>query len=170
MTQLAAFTAPEQQLLANAPLAAATAVAIADAGGGNREANTMLTAWRDARAHVGGTELLEAIIVGLDPDKRSEQELISTDDTPAAPLTAEAIREEAVALCRQAVQLLEAKATPDEVDAYKRFVLHIVTEVAQAASSGSVFGMGGVSVSLDEQVALRAIRVALDYTPPELTL
>lgn len=166
MTQLAAFTAQEQSLLGNAPLAAAAAVAIADEGGGAREANALLAAWREAHTHVQGHELVDAIIAELDPMSRPTQELAGTD----APPTAELMRAEAVTLCRQAVQLLEEKATPDEADAYKRFVLHIATQVAQAATSNSVFGFGGVPVSIEEQVALRAIRVALAYTPPDLSL
>lgn len=169
MTKLTAFTAQEQSLLGNAPLAAAAAVAVSEEGSGSREASALLQAWRDASSHVSNSELVAGIVVALDPETRAQNEVESTDQATTPP-TPDMLQAEAVTLCRQAVEVLEAKATPDEVDAYKRFVLYIVTQVAQAATNGGIFGFGGVSVSLEEQTALRAIRIALDYTPPELSL
>jgi hypothetical protein len=170
MTQLTLFTTQEQYLLGNTPLAAATAVAMADAGGAKREVSALLEAWRTARNHISGSELVDALIVAFDPETRAEHEVVSSEQVETPPPGAELMQDEAVGLCRQAVQVLEAKATPDEVMAYKRFVLYIATQVAHAATSGGVFGFGGVPVSIEEQVALRAIRVALDYIPPELSL
>lgn len=169
MTTLTVFTPQEQSLLGNAPLAAAAAVAVSDEGSGRQEASALLQAWRDASSHVPNSELVAGIVVALDPETRAQNEVESADQatTPSSP---DMLQTEAVALCRQAVQVLEAKATPDEVDAYKRFVLYLVTHVAQASTNGGIFGFGGVSVSLEEQATLRAIRIALDYTPPELSL
>jgi hypothetical protein len=170
MTKLTVFTPQERALLGNAPLAAATAVAMSDAGGGKQEASALLQAWRTADSHIPGSELVAAIIVELDPETRAEQEMVSSERADVATPSADMMQAEAVELCHQAVQVLEAKATPEEVMAYKRFVLYVVMQVAQAAANGGVFWFGGVSVSLEEQAALRAIRVALDYTPPELSL
>ena len=57
-----------------------------------------------------------------------------------------------------AVELLEQKATADEVDTYKRFVLDLAARVANAHREH------GVSISEAEQAALDAITATL--TPP----
>jgi hypothetical protein len=164
------FTPPEWALLADAPLAAATAVALAEPGGAQREADAILTAWRAAGALFSEHELIQTLIYDLDPEKRENRDSARTSQPTQDAPTPDSIQDEAVDLCARAVQLLEQKTEPETVDAYQRFVLHIATQVAGAARSGGLFGVGGVSVTVNEQAVLRAIRFALGYMPPELTL
>ncbi len=62
---------------------------------------------------------------------------------------------------RDAVATLEGRATPDEIDAYRGFVLGIAERVAHAHKTGGFLGFGGHEVSENEQVALDEIREAL---------
>ena len=59
------------------------------------------------------------------------------------------------------IQLLEQKATPEELDDYKRFVLNVADKVANAHREN------GDSVSPDERVAIEAIAASLSTTAPE---
>ncbi|GAB4190822.1 MAG: hypothetical protein OHK0022_03970 [Roseiflexaceae bacterium] len=158
------FTPEEWVLLGDAPLAAATAVALAEEGGGRREAVALLDAWRDAEDLFVEYPLLRAIIHDLDPEARATAEPPEAAP-PANP--EDDILGEALDLCRAAVSLLAQKARPVDVQAYQRFVLHLADAVAHADNNG---GLPGLGVSPDERRTLRAIRLALDYTPPELTL
>ncbi len=164
MITQADFTPEEWALLGDAPLAAATAVALAEEGGASREMAALLDAWRAAADLFAEHPLLLAIIRDLHPEARANAE--PPDAAPPADPEAD-ILGEAQKLCRAAIALLAQKAGTADVLAYQRFVLHVADAVAQADSEG---GLPGLGVSPDERRALRAIRVALDYTPPELTL
>ena len=61
---------------------------------------------------------------------------------------------------RDAVELLERKATPEELDDYKRFVLNVADKVANAHREG------GETVSADERAAIDAIAANLGTTAP----
>jgi hypothetical protein len=56
---------------------------------------------------------------------------------------------------RDAVELLERKATPDEVEGYRRFVLTLADKVANAHREG------GAGVSEAERAAINEISTAL---------
>ena len=55
---------------------------------------------------------------------------------------------------RDAVQLVEQKATPEEAKDYRQFVLRLADVVAHAHKEGGVLGIGGKEVSPEEQAAL----------------
>jgi hypothetical protein len=152
------------ELLRDAPLAAAAAVALADPGGARRETDALFRAWREGADLFPNSAVVQRIVQTFDPEQPADEA-----DTPLPP-TPEAVLDEALDLCRRAVALLAQTVPPPEADAYKDFVLHIARAVAEADQSGAVLGLGGVAVTLEERGALRAIRVALDYTPPELRL
>ena len=62
---------------------------------------------------------------------------------------------------RDAVELLERKATPEELDDYKRFVLNVADKIANAHREG------GETVSADERAAIDAIAANLGTTAPQ---
>lgn len=61
---------------------------------------------------------------------------------------------------RAAVAVLSAKA-PEELEAYRRFVVHLGEVAAKATRSGGVFGLGGQRVSYAEASTLARIRQAV---------
>lgn len=169
MSTRADFSAEEWLLLGDAPLAAAAAVALADPGGGEQETAALLDAWRAAEGEFAGYPLLVELIRDLDPQEREERETARGGRPPRRPRAA-SILDEAQELCRQAVGLLSGRAAHDELAAYQQFVVGVTEAVAHAGHSGGLLGLGAATVTLEEHRALRAIRVALDYTPPEMQL
>ena len=68
MTAERDFTQEEWTLLGNASLAAAAAVALAEPRGGNRAADAIVGAWREAEEIFAGSNLLRALLVDFDPE------------------------------------------------------------------------------------------------------
>ena len=67
----------------------------------------------------------------------------------------EELKEHGLEHLRDAVELLERKATPEELDDYKRFVLNVADKVANAHREGAE------SASTDERAAIEAIAANL---------
>src|SRR5918998_393182 len=55
---------------------------------------------------------------------------------------------------QDAVRTVEQKATPEEAEEYRSFILRVADVVAHAAKEGGVLGIGGKEVSEQEQAAL----------------
>jgi hypothetical protein len=113
MSGKADFTPEEWELVLEGPTSAGMAVAAADRGGAIRESFSMAKAYSDARQQHGETELLDEVV-------EAKPKVDRTRHHSAAELKEHALRE-----LRDAVELLERKATPEEVDEYKRFVLTV---------------------------------------------
>lgn len=152
------YSAAEWRLLADAPLAAAAAVALADVGGGEREAAAMITGWRAAAVQFADVELIRDLTATMDPEARAERE--HSDDAPQHD--PEAIRDEAVDLCMRAYDILAERTTSEEQTAYAAFVLQIAEQVANASSEGSIFSFGE-RISRAERSAIREIAAALRW-------
>jgi hypothetical protein len=137
MTTKTEFNADEWERVARAPALAGLMVMLADRGGTIRESVALGRAYAEARRD-GGGELLEQLVSAapqLDP-----QSVGSPEQLP------EQIRE--------AVGIVEQKATPEEADEYRRFVLRLADVVAHAHREGGVLGIGGKEVSQEEQAVL----------------
>ena len=150
MTQKADFNAEEWSLVLEGPPTAGLIVISAQRGGTIRESIALGKAYAEAREAQGNSELLDAIVDDqpeLDP-KRYEG--------------AEGLRTEGIGRIRDAVELLESKATPAEVDEYKRFIVGLAERAAHAHKEGGFLGIGGEEVSEAERQALDEINAALD--------
>lgn len=97
----------------------------------------------------------------------SEEALKQVKDDPSArvEIKPEDIQPEtavstAIAKINDALAILTAKATPDEVREYKEFIYACCDRVANAAGSG-LFGSGTPKVSPQEAGALAKIKAAL---------
>jgi hypothetical protein len=141
MTGKRDFNAEEWEILVRGPALTALRVIVADRGGKIRESLSLGRAYAEARQR-GGSELLEAIVSSapaLDP---------------TATRTPEQLAEQADQALREAIELLERKATPEEVEDYRRFVLGVADTVAHAHKEGGFLGIGGKEVSDEEQAVL----------------
>jgi hypothetical protein len=143
MTGKADFSAEEWELVLEAPPGAGMIVVMASRGGGIRESFSMAKAYTEARQQHGDSELLD--------------ELVSTkpkvDRTHHGSF--EELKAHGLAQLREAVATLEAKATPEEVDDYRRFVLALAERVAAAHKEGDE------QVSDAERAAIGEIASAL---------
>ena len=143
MTSKAAFTEQEWDLIRAAPPAAGMVVITASKGGMMRETFEMAQVYGEARQQHGESELLDEI-VSSKPER---------DHTRHRSM--EELKEHSLQRVREAVALLQDKATPAEVDDYRRFILTLAERVAQRHRED------GVEVSPAEQQAIDEIAAAL---------
>jgi hypothetical protein len=154
VTRKADFNAEEWTTVVNGPVYAGMHVINADRGGTLRETLAMGRVYQDARAHHGENELLDELISSppsIDPE-RIRQAGQNIGDMTAKQL-------------HDAMGILEAKATPAEVDAYKTFVMTVAQTVAAAHKEGGFLGIGGKQISDAENQALDDISAALGSPP-----
>ena len=135
------FNGEEWERVAQAPAYAALMVILADRGGSIRESIAVGKAYAEARRDDGG-ELIEALVSA--PPNLSPSEMGSRDE----------LRTQIPERIAQAVRTVEEKATPEEVEQYRQFILRVADRVARANKEGGVLGIGGEEVSEDEQAAL----------------
>jgi hypothetical protein len=149
MTTKADFDATEWETIVEAPVIAGLIVVTAQRGGSRREALAIGKEYvEEAQQHKG--ELIGEI--AEKPPRLSAKEFSSK----------EALHMEGLQRITQAAELLKAKATPEEVDAYKRFVMTVAQAVAGAHKEGGFLGIGGKEISESEQAALDEIAAIFD--------
>ena len=154
MTRKADFNAEEWSTVVEGPLYAGMRVISADRGGTLRESLALGRAYQSAREGHGQSELLDELVKSppsVDPDRLREA------SGNISAVTTERLGE--------AMRILQAKATPEEVDAYKRFVMTVAQAVASAHKEGGFLGIGGKQISDAENHALDEISAALGSPP-----
>ena len=144
MTGSADFTAEEWDVVREGPTSAGMIVSTAERGGSFREAFAMAKAFTEARKEHGDSALLDEIV-----SHKPEM-----DHTRSH--SAEELKEHGLQRIRDAIALLEQKATPEEVGDYRRFVTSLAQRVAGAKSEG-----GDKPVSDAESAAIAEIAQAL---------
>ena len=143
MTQSTDFTPEEWELITQAPTGAGLVVATASRGGTFRESFSMAKAYAEARQQHGESELLDELV--------SHRPKVDH----ARAHSQEELRAHHVERLREAIAMLEAKATPAEVDEYRGFVNNLIERVAHAHEEH------GHDVSPEEQSALDEVSAAL---------
>jgi len=143
MTGKSDFTEQEWDTVLKGPPAAGLIVAAAAKGGSFKESFAIAKSYGEARQQHGASELLDAI-VSAKPEV--DHHLYHSY---------EEIKQAGLEHVRDAVQVLESKATPDEVNDFRRFVLTLCDHVANAHREH------GVAVSEGEQAAIADISTAL---------
>lgn len=143
MTGSADFTAEEWEDIIEGPTAAGTLVALAHRGGSFRESFSMAKAYTEARKQSGASELLD-VIVSTKP--KVERVRPGSADELAAHVTEK---------LRAAIGLLQQKATPEEIEDYRQFVVGLAQRVAESHKED------GQAVAPEEQAAIDQITAAL---------
>jgi hypothetical protein len=146
MTSKSDFTAEEWKLILEAPPSAGMIVVTAQRGGSFREAIAMAKAYVEARKQHGKSELLDEIVAAK--PERDHTHYRSADE----------LRQHGLQQLRDSVSVLETRATPEEVEEYRRFIVTLSNEVAAAHREH------GQDVSESEQAAIRDITEALNTT------
>jgi hypothetical protein len=150
MTNKADFNAEEWDKVVEGPLLAGLRVVTADKGGRIRESLAMGKVYAEARRQEGENELLEALV--------TSQPALDQERARAAGDVGTAMRQG----LGEALRILAQKATPEEGDAYRRFVMGVAEAAARAHKEGGFIGIGGKEVSEAEQAALDEIGAILD--------
>ena len=143
MTTKADFSEQEWDLIREAPVDAGMVVVTADRGGMTRETFAMAKAYAEARAQHGNSQLLDELVTAR--PERDHTRHHSFDELKA----------HAVQRVRDAVALLEGKASPDEVEDYRRFIGSLMDRVARHHEEH------GTAISEKEQAAIGEITAAL---------
>jgi hypothetical protein len=143
MTTKAAFTPEEWTEILEGPVSAGMIVVTAARGGMFRETLAMSKAYVEARELHGQSELLDEIVAAK--PKADHTRYHSFDE----------LKDNGLQHLRDAVARLEGKATAEEVDDYRRFVLSVANKVAAAHREG------GQAVSPSEADAVEQITAAL---------
>ena len=152
MTSKADFNAEEWATIAEAPLLAGVRVVAAERGGAIRESIAMSKVYAAARQSHGDSTLLDELVAS--PPAIDPQRLQAGGSSDPAAVSSERLR--------TAVGLLSSKATPEDVSAYKEFVLALAQAAAEAHKEGGFIGIGGKPISPKEQAALDELRAVLD--------
>ena len=143
MTSKSDFTDEEWRLVLEAPPSAGMIVVTAQRGGSFRETIAMAKAYVEARQQHGKSQLLDDIVAAK-PER---------DHTHAH--SAEELKQHGLQHLRDSVALLESKASPEEVEEYRRFIVTLSHKVAAAHREH------GQEVSEAEQAAINDITEAL---------
>ncbi|MGB0094399.1 MAG: hypothetical protein WBP81_17945 [Solirubrobacteraceae bacterium] len=143
MTGKADFTQQEWELVLEGPPSAGMIVITAQRGGTIRETLAMAKAYAEARQQHGESQLLDEIAATKPEVDHTRYQSV------------EELKQHGLGHLRDAVALLERKATPEEVEGYRRFVVTLAEKVANAHRED------GASVSEAEQTALDEISTTL---------
>jgi redox-regulated HSP33 family molecular chaperone len=154
MTTKAEFNAEEWSKVASLPFVAGLTVIAADRGGTVRETVALAKAIAEEQRDTDNPELVRELLA----ERPNPQSLLGDREQK---LTKEELTARVDQALGEAVELLEAKATPEEVDAYKQLCLEVAQKVAERTKSGDFLGIGGERVSADEQAAIEHLRATL---------
>lgn len=143
MTTQADFTETEWKTVLEGPPSAGMIVMAAAHGGTFKETFAMSKAYVEAREQHGESELLDAIVSAKPQIDHSRYHSV------------EELRQHGLQHLSDAVAVLEQKATAEELDGYRRFVMALAERVAEAHREH------GVVVSDQEQAAIAEISRSL---------
>jgi len=143
MTGKADFTQDEWELILEGPPSAGMIVVTAQRGGTFRESFAIGRAYVEARQQHGDSELLDEIVAAK--PERDHTRYHSVEE----------LQQGGLQHLRDAVEVLRRKATPEEVEDYRRFVLNLADKVAKAHREG------GQQVSEAERAAIEEISASL---------
>ena len=143
MTGKADFTPQEWEVVLEGPPSAGMIVVTAQRGGTIRETFAIAKAYVEARQQHGESELLDEIVAAKPERDRTRYHSL------------EELKEHGLQHLREAVELLGRKATAEEVEEYRRFVLTLADKVANAHRED------GEKVSDAERAAIDEISASL---------
>ena len=147
MTGKADFTEEEWETVLEGPPSAGIIVSTAQRGGTFRESFSMAKAYTEARKQHGESQLRDEIVAAKPKVDRARERSV------------EELKQHHLGLLREAVALVESKASPEEVDAYRRFMLGLAERVAEAKEEGDE------PVSDAERAAIAEVAAAIGAEP-----
>jgi hypothetical protein len=143
MTGKSDFTQQEWELVLEGPPTAGMIVVTAQRGGTIRETLAIAKAYVEARQQHGESELLDEIAAAKPEVDHTRYHSV------------EELKQHGLQHLSEAVELLERKATANEVEDYRRFVLTLADKVANAHRED------GATVSEAERAAIAEISTSL---------
>jgi hypothetical protein len=157
MTSKASFTDEEWDRVLRAPMVAGMAITIADPGGPIEISKEMMATLRAATVPPSQEELLAAVALDI-------QAMVQQKQNPARnfkPTSAATAGTEILDEIRAVDAIVAEKATPEETQAFRGWLVMAAQAAADAAKEGGFMGFGAVQVSEGEQTMLDQLRSAL---------
>jgi len=154
MTTKADFNAEEWDKIAEGPALAGLIVIQSQRGGTIRETLAMAKVYAAAQKEHTTGDLVGELVQSA-PHLESK-EFSSKED----------LRTRGLGKISEAVALVEAKATAEELADYREFAMTVAQHAAEADKSGGFLGIGGERVTGQEQSALSDVASALGTEPP----
>jgi hypothetical protein len=148
MTAKTDFAEEEWHLVVQGPPAAGMMVITAQRGGTFRETYSIAKSYTEARKNHGESELLDEIVSAKPEIDHKRYH------------SYEELKDRSLQLLRDAVALLDQKATAGEVEAYKHFTVALAQRVANAHREGG----SDQAVSPAERAAVDEIAATLGVT------
>jgi hypothetical protein len=156
MTAKQDFTDEEWTRIRRAPLVAGVAIALADPGGPIELAKETMASLRSATLPPSQEELLASVALDVQALTQHKQNLLGD----FKPKNGQQVLDE----LRGVNELVTAKATSEEAEAFRRWLVAAAQAAADAAKEGGFMGFGGEQVSAGEQQMLDQVRAALGMT------
>jgi hypothetical protein len=153
MTSRKDFTDQEWTRVRRAPLVAGFAISIADPGGPIELTRETMASLRSATLPPSQEELLTS--VALDVQAMTQRRQNPLGDY--RPTSGQQVLDE----LRGVTQIVAARATPQEVEAFRGWLVATAQAAADAAKEGGFLGFGAEQVSAGEQAMLNQVRAAL---------
>jgi hypothetical protein len=151
MTGKADFSAEEWETISEAPATAGLLVMTAQRGGVFRETLAIAKAYTEARQKHGQSTLLDELVSSKPRMDHTRYH------------SPEELRQAGLGHLRDAIRVLESKATPAEVSEFSQFIVAVAERVAHAHRED------GVEVSPAEHAAIQEITDALAQTSSAAT-
>jgi hypothetical protein len=159
MTSKASFTDDEWERVRRAPMVAGMAITIADPGGPIEILKEGMATLRAATVPPSQEELLAAVALDI-------QAMVQQKQNPARnfkPTGAATAGTEILDELRAVDAIVAEKATPEETQAFRGWLVMAAQAAADAAKEGGFMGFGAVQVSEGEQAMLDQLRSTLGH-------
>jgi hypothetical protein len=156
MTAKQDFTEEEWTRIRRAPLVAGVAIALADPGGPIELAKETMASLRSSTLPPSQEELLASVALDVQAMTQHKQNLLGD----FKPKNGQQVLDE----LRGVNELVTAKATSEEAEAFRRWLVAAAQAAADAAKEGGFMGFGGEQVSAGEEQMLDQVRAALKMT------
>jgi hypothetical protein len=157
MTSKDDYTEDEWVRLRRAPFVAGLAISIADPGGPIELAKETMATLKAASTPPSQEQLLVAVSQEILSMVNQKQNPMAGFKPDSSALAGKMILDELMSVN----EILTAKATPEEADAFRRWLLAAARAAADGAKEGGFMGFGAELVSQGEQRMLDELRAAL---------
>jgi hypothetical protein len=156
MTSKKDFTDEEWARVRRAPLVAGVAISLADPGGPIEIAKETTATLRSATLPPSQEELLAAVALDVQAMTQHRQNPLGD----FKPRGGQQVLEE----LRAVNEIVTAKATPAEAEAFRAWLLTAAQAAADAGKEGGFLGFGAEQVSAGERQMLEQVRAVLGMT------
>ncbi|RUR83352.1 hypothetical protein ACF3DV_15835 [Chlorogloeopsis fritschii PCC 9212] len=154
------YTSDELSKIAEAPMIVGMAVAMADLG----IVSTAIEAAAMSKEIAGAAQKYpnNSIIQSVFSEEmlRSNAFKVAKPDIKPEEVQSGMVTDKAIAAVNTAVEVVNGKATPEEISEFKEFIYSCADAVANAAGSG-LFGTGNPKVSPQEAATLTKLKAVL---------